>query len=169
LITGARGFQQTFYKPLAPVLPQGAPSGVNLTRPKVIQPRPENVRFGRARGGGGNEAARAYAYQVTGGAEKAVYVNGVEFEGVRNGILLDAKRASARGSFYDISGTDRFTQQVKIPSVLTQARRQIGSVRGEGFKGIQWEVADPDVAQQLNRLFDQQNIRISVIHNPALR
>jgi len=147
----------------------GGTSGVNLARPKTIQPRPTNVRFGPPRGGGGNGLARAYASQVTNGAEKAIYVNGVEFEGVQQGILVDAKRASGTGSFYDISGADRFTRNVKIPKVLNQAQRQLASIQGEGFKGIRWEVADAGVAQQLRRLFAQRNIRITVVHNPALQ
>lgn len=143
------------------------PRGVNLARPKRLQSKPEGVEFGPPRGGGGDEAARAYAYQVTGGAEKAIYVNGVEFEGVANGVLIDAKRASAVGSFYDITGADAFTRNVRIPKILDQARRQLRAVRGTQFKGIRWEVADERVAAELQRLMQQQNLAIAVVPRAA--
>lgn len=143
--------------------------GINLARPKAIQTKPAATRFGPARGGGGDALAQAYARQVTNGAEKAIYVNGVEFEGIQQGFLVDAKRASGAGSFYDISGIDSFTRNVKIPKVIQQARRQLGAIQGEGFvKGIRWEIADARVAQQIQQLFVRQNIRITVVHNPAL-
>jgi hypothetical protein len=141
--------------------------GVNLLNPKQIQSAPPVVRFGAPRGGGGGPADRAYAYRVTGGAEKAVYVNGTEFDAVRSGILIDAKRASGSGSFYDISVADRFTQNVKIPEIIGQAQRQLDAIRGQGFRGIRWEVSDPNVAQQLQGLFTQRGIRIQVIHTPG--
>jgi RHS repeat-associated protein len=140
--------------------------GVNLLEPKPLQPAPAGVRFGPPRGGGGSAADRAYAGRVSGGAEKATYVNGTEFDAVRGGVLIDAKRASGSGSFYDISGTDRFTQNVKIPEILAQARRQVSAIEGAGFQRIRWEIADPVIAGQLKRLFRQQNIPITVVHTP---
>ena len=124
------------------------------------------MEFGKPRGGGGSPADRAYASQVTGGAEKAVYVNGVEFESVRGGVLIDAKRASAKGSFYDISGTDGFTQQFKIPTIVDQAERQLRAIQGQGFRGIRWEIADARVAKQIRDLFRARRIPITVVHTP---
>jgi RHS repeat-associated protein len=144
--------------------PASREHGVNLAQPRQIQPRPEGVEFGAPRGGGGSAADRAYASQVSGGAENATYVNGTEFDAVRGGVLIDAKRASSSGSFYDVSGRDSFTQNVKIPEILAQANRQVNAVQGQGFKGIRWEVADATVAAQLKSLFRQQNIPISVVH-----
>ena len=137
--------------------------GVNLAQAKQVQPKPPGVEFKAPRGGGGDEAARAYAYQVTGGAEKAIYVNGTEFEGVADGILIDAKRAKGLGSWYDISGADRFTANVKIPDVIAQARRQLGAIRGTEFKGIRWVIADPTVANQIQTLFWQRGIPIDIV------
>jgi RHS repeat-associated protein len=144
--------------------PASREHGVNLAQPRQIQPRPQGVEFGAPRGGGGRAADRAYASQVTGGAEKATYVKGTEFDSVRGGVLIDAKRASSAGSFYDISGNDGFTRNVKIPEILAQANRQVIAAQGQGLKGIRWEVADATVAAQLKSLFRQQNIPISVIH-----
>jgi hypothetical protein len=140
--------------------------GVNLLESKQVQPRPDGVEFRGFRGGGGRPADRAYASQVSGGAEKAIYVNGIEFDSVRGGVLIDAKRASARGSFYDISGTDRFTQRVKIPAIVDQAKRQLAAVRGQKFKGIEWQVSDLQVARQLQALLLRQGLRIKVVHTP---
>jgi len=144
----------------------GGRHGVNLLEPKQLQPTPAGVRFGSPRGGGGSTADRAYASRVSGGAEKSTYVNGTEFDSVRGGVLVDAKRASGSGSFYDISGADRFTQNVKIPEILKQANRQVNAAQGQAFRGIRWKVADAGVAAQLRRLFRQQNIPITVVHTP---
>ena len=105
---------------------------------------------------------------MTGGAEKAVYVRGVEFESVRAGTLLDAKYARSVGSFYDISGPDRFTLNVKIPALLGQARRQLGAIRGLGFRGIEWHFADEAVARHVRNLFVQNRIPIGVRYTPLV-
>jgi hypothetical protein len=131
-----------------------------------LEARPGNIRFGKPRGGGGRAIDRAYAYEVTGGAEKATYVNGVEFEGVRNGVVLDAKRSRSVGSFYDISGADKFTQNVKIPSMVKQALRQLNGIRGTGLKGIEWHISNSTVAQQVKLLFEQRGININVVFTP---
>ncbi len=151
---------------IAPKTTGAGEGGVNLLEPKQVQPKPQGVEFGKPRGGGGSPADRAYASQVTGGAEKAVYVNGVEFESVRGGVLIEAKRASAKGSFYDISGADNFTQRVKIPTIVDQAKRQLRAVRGQPFRGIEWQVSDLQVARQLQALFVQQGLRINVVYTP---
>src|SRR5262249_47028578 len=107
------------------------------------------------------------AYQVTGGAEKATYVQGTEFESVRGGVLIDAKRASSSGSFYDVSGTDSFTQRVKIPEIVAQAQRQLAAAQRQGMNGVRWEVADAGIAKQLQELFRLRNMPITVVHTPA--
>jgi hypothetical protein len=143
-------------------------TGVNLLNNRTIQPRPASIRFGPARGGGGNELAQRYARQVTGGAEWSVYVRDVEFEGIRAGTLLDAKYARSSGSFYDISGTDRFTRDYKIPVLLGQARRQVKAVHGLGLQGIEWHFADDAVAGSVRRLFLQNRIPINVRYTPLV-
>ena len=146
---------------------------INLLKGHPIQPKPPGIRFGPPRGGGGSEAARTYAYRVTGGAEKATYVQGpqgttpVEFEGVSGGILIDAKRAGENNSWYDISSADKFTRSVKIPEILKQAQRQVQALKttGEasGLSGIRWPVANETVAKQLQSLFDENELNIRVI------
>jgi len=146
---------------------RGAPR-VNLLAGRSIQVSPAEVRFGAARGGGGGALARRYARQVTGGAEKAVYVRDVECEGIRSGTLLDAKYARSEGSVYDISGVDRFTRDVKIPTLLGQARRQLTAIRGLGFRGIEWHFADEAVAASVRSLFVQSRIPITVRYTPLI-
>jgi RHS repeat-associated protein len=163
----------------APLQSPKPPVRVNLLEPKPLQPRPAEVGFGPPRSGGSPEAARQYAYQVTGGAEKATYVQGppgtspVEFEGVNGGVLVEAKRASGRGSFYDISGPDKFTLQVKIPRILEQEERQVRALQSSGqaagLKGIEWRVADEMVANQLQDLMNQKGLPITVTAVPAAK
>ena len=70
------------------------------------------------------EADREYAIRVTGNdTGLGIYVNGVEFDGIEGTLLLDAKNAGER-SFYDVTGSDNFTERFKIPEIMRQARRQ---------------------------------------------
>ncbi len=122
------------------------------------------VKFGPSRGGGGSELDRAYAEQVT-GTRNSVYVNDVEFDGAQGKTLIDAKRASGPGSFYDISGNDSFTQEVKIPTILEQANRQVNALNGISlYNNIEWVVADPTIAQQLGNLLTDVGLPITVRH-----
>src|SRR5712692_1963760 len=122
------------------------------------------VKFGLSRGGGGSELDRAYAEQVT-GTRNSVYVNDVEFDGAQGKTLIDAKRASGPGSFYDISGNDSFTQEVKIPTILEQANRQVNALNGISlYNNIEWVVADPTIAQQLGNLLTDVGLPITVRH-----
>jgi len=79
---------------------------------------------------------------------------------------LDAKFARSSRSFYDISGADRFTRNVKIPKLLGQARRQLTAIEGQGFRGIEWHFADENVANAVRRLFVQNRLPITIRHTP---
>ena len=104
---------------------------------------------------------------MTGGKD-ATYVDGVEFDGYRasDKTLLDAKRSKGKGSWYDISGSDSFTQNVKIPEILKQARRQLGVLKDSGAAKIEWHISDSGVAGSLRNLFSKNNINIRVVHTP---
>lgn len=126
-----------------------------------------NSSYGPARGGGGSPTARAYAERATGNKE-AVYIDDVEFDGFdpQTRTLVDAKWSRGAGSMYDVSGTDSFTRNVKIPQILDQARRQLGVLGRSGATGIEWRVSDPGIAAQLQRLFAKNSIAITVRHVP---
>ncbi|MFZ5443170.1 MAG: eCIS core domain-containing protein [Myxococcota bacterium] len=123
--------------------------------------------YGPVRGGGGSPADKAYVKKVT-GRDDSVYVEGTEFDGFdkTNQQLLDAKRASGKGSWYDATRTDGFFNDVAKKDILAQARRQLAVLPKSGAKGITWHVADADVARSLRALFRSENIGINVVHTP---
>lgn len=112
------------------------------------------------------QAAREYAIRATGNdTGLGIYVNGVEFDGIEGILLLDAKNAGER-SFYDVTGSDSFTERVKIPEIVQQARRQLSALRGSGAAGIEWRVANDRVAEGLADLFLDRGILIDVKYVP---
>lgn len=130
-----------------------------------------NASRGKPRGGGGSAADQAYSKKVNkenGSVPEgeSVYVDGVEFDGYNptSKSLLDSKRSKGKGSWYDISGTNSFTQNVKIPEILKQARRQIAVLGKSGATKIEWHVSDSGIAAQLKALFNTHGINIIVKH-----
>ena len=123
-----------------------------------------NAIYGRMRNY--NRAAREYAIRVTGNdTGLGIYVNGVEFDGIEGTLLLDAKNAGER-SFYDITGSDNFTEQVKIPEIVEQAERQLDALAGSGASGIEWRVANQQVAEGLKKLFRLRRLPINIKYVP---
>lgn len=132
----------------------------------------KNTRTGKYRGGGGSEEDRAYAKQVT-GDDKATYVDDVEFDGhdTTNGkkVLLDAKRSSGKGSWYDMSGTDNFTIKFKQKYVLKQAKRQVKKIKVAGATHIEWHISNEYVAKHMHTFLSDNGIKstqIKVIFTP---
>lgn len=128
-----------------------------------------NASRGKPRGGGGSADDQAYTKKVNkeNGSKpegESVYVDGVEFDGYNPGTkkLLDSKRSKGKGSWYDVSGSDSFTQNVKIPDILKQARRQLSVLGKSGADGIIWHVSDAGIAKQLSALFKTNGINIMV-------
>ena len=120
--------------------------------------------YGKTRGGG-SEKARTYQKKVTGRGD-SVFVNGVEFDGWRakDRTLIDAKLAKGKGSWYDVTGNDSFTQRFKIPEIEKQAMRQIAAMQGSGAARIEWIVSDPFIARTLDVLFRRRGISITIAH-----
>ncbi|MDY6803616.1 MAG: hypothetical protein SXA11_07390 [Cyanobacteriota bacterium] len=113
-----------------------------------------------------NQAAKEYAIRVTGNdTGLGIYVNGVEFDGIEGRLLLDAKNAGER-SFYDVTGSDKFTERIKIPEIVRQAIRQSSALEGSGASGIEWRVANQQVAEGLEDLFEERRISITVKYVP---
>lgn len=137
--------------------------GANGRPPPAPVPGLKGV-YGKTRGGG-SEKARAYQRKVT-GRDDSVFVNGVEFDGWRAKlkVLLDAKFAKGKGSWYDVTGTDSFTQRFKIPEITKQAQRQVAAMAGSGARQIEWVVSDPFIAETLGKFFQQRNPAIRVVY-----
>jgi hypothetical protein len=77
--------------------------------------------------------------------------------------LLDAKNWN-KGGVNDVTRPDSFIQNVRIPQIIQDAIGQVNALRGTGATGIEWRVADEDIARALQDLFDDTGIKITVKH-----
>ena len=110
-----------------------------------------------------SERSAKYQQQVTGAPRGSVYrVENVDFDGVEDGVLIEAKGPGLKGfvkegSFREwFRGADRFTDQ---------ALRQ---KRVAGDTPIRWDVAEPEVFEALQDMFFEEGIvGITVRHVPA--
>ncbi len=105
--------------------------------------------------------AQAYQEQITGRPWNWSYeVNGVKFDGFRNGTLIDAK-SSYKNFVKDGRFRDWFAG---ARSLANQASRQLEAANGTP---IEWDVADASTAEAINSLFARANIRgINVVVVP---
>lgn len=109
-----------------------------------------------------SDFSRAYQKQVTGVEGKAWVQNGVKFDGMKDGVLLDAKGKYSQfinkntGEFYDwFSGKQ---------SLVDEATRQINA--SEGAK-IQWHFAEEESLNVVQDLFIDEGItEIEFIFDP---
>jgi hypothetical protein len=118
----------------------------------------------RARNESMPERARKYQEQVTGAERGQVYeVNGRNFDGYRDGVLLDAK-AEGYASFIDKDG--RFKKWFDVQrELLDPAQKQLSAAQGTK---IRWHVAEKSFADALTELFENRGINIDVVHTPPI-
>jgi len=95
-----------------------------------------------------SDFSRAYQKQITGQKGMAWVQNGVKFDGMKDGVLLDAKGKYAQfidkstGGFYEwFSGKD---------SLIAEARRQIDAAEGAKIK---WYFAEEESLNVVQDLF----------------
>jgi hypothetical protein len=89
---------------------------------------------------------------------KAYLLNDVRFDGFSD-VLIEAK-----GPGYSKLIRDPWISDQIAEVFLKQVRRQLRAAKG---KAIKWFVAEADVADGVQRLFQENNIRgVSVIHRP---
>jgi hypothetical protein len=100
-----------------------------------------------------DDFSRAYQKQITGQEGMAWIQNGVKFDGMKNGVLLEVKGRYAQfinkdtGEFFDwFSGKQSF---------INQAKRQINA--SEGAK-IQWYFAEEETLNAIRDLFANEGI-----------
>lgn len=107
--------------------------------------------------------AAAYQEQITGCACGNVYdVDGVAFDGFRNGGLLDAK-GPGYGTFVGKDGNFRPWYR-GADSLADQARRQLAAANGTP---ITWHVAEENAAGAMRNLFANEGISgINVVWTP---
>ncbi len=100
--------------------------------------------------------SRNYQKQIAGTEGEAVILNGVKFDGLKNGILLDAK---GKYSFLLEKG---WAQE----GLLAQAQRQIKAANGAA---IEWHFAEEAAANTVQQLFKDKGITgISVHYTPSI-
>jgi hypothetical protein len=116
------------------------------------------------------ESANRYQEQVTGRPASDVYkVDGIEFDGFKDGVLLEAKGPGYR-SFFQPNGKPMpwYEKSGHFDQLMNQAQRQSLLARQLGLP-LRWHVADAEVARFLRRLFATRGLpRIEVVHTPAL-
>ena len=114
--------------------------------------------FWRTSNGKMSDRSGAYQSKITGRPANEVYeANGVEFDGFKNGALLDAK-----GQRFEYLLGQKFGEGV-LNKLIAQAQRQHEAA--QGFR-IEWHVAEKGAADALRTAFETKNISIKVIHTP---
>jgi hypothetical protein len=107
--------------------------------------------------------ARAYQTQVTGRTGEAYVVNGVRFDGVSGGTLLDGK-GPGYATFVRNGRFQRFFNGQD--ALLDQARRQVAAAN---VAPITWHVAEADAATAMWNLLADNNITgINIVHTPVV-
>nr|WP_255203691.1 Tox-REase-5 domain-containing protein [Myxococcus sp. AM011] len=118
--------------------------------------------------------ARRYQEQITGhSADDAYWVGGmstqaggVKFDGVKDGVLLEAK-GPGYDKFFDDLDPKAWFRHSGAKSLADQAERQSMMVRGMGIP-IEWHVAESRAAEAISLLLERRSIKgIKVIYTPA--
>ena len=109
-----------------------------------------------------SDSARRYQTYVTGREGEVWVQNGVRFDGMRDGVLLEAKDHYSQfidvntGEFYDWFGGQS--------SLLDEASRQIAASEGAL---IEWHFSEERTLHAFEQLFSSQNIEgISLVFDP---
>jgi hypothetical protein len=113
--------------------------------------------------GGTNMGDEAAAYENSScGTPRGMgyYVDEVQFEGFRNNKLLDAK-------FWKVGGRmDKFMKirpDLASTKIVNQATKQL-SVAGKYGVGVQWRVADPQIADMLRNFMEYRGLAIEIVY-----
>ncbi|AGX44621.1 hypothetical protein [Clostridium saccharobutylicum] len=85
----------------------------------------------------------------------------VQFENLAGDIVQDGKLIIKQKSFYHVEDLPKFAQN----KVIQEAMRQIDSAKAAGYK-VEWLVSEEKAVNQLTRLFERENIDITVKYYP---
>jgi len=113
--------------------------------------------------GGSNMSEEAAAYESSAcGTPKGMgyYVDEVQFEGFRNGKLLDAKFWRSGGR---LSRLMRYRPDLAETKILNQATDQL-KVAGKYGVGVQWRVADPQMADLLRNFMTYRKLAVEIVY-----
>ncbi|WP_232293266.1 Tox-REase-5 domain-containing protein [Stigmatella aurantiaca] len=116
----------------------------------------------------GSSQARRSQEQISGHtADHVFYIGTVEYDGLRNGILLEAKGSSYL-KFFNKDGTPKhgYATSGEFNNLIAQARAQLKAAQGIR---VQWHVAEHGMDNILRYHFERAEIHgIEVIHTPPL-
>jgi hypothetical protein len=87
----------------------------------------------------------------------------VQFENLVDATLQDGKLVRSAQSFYRVADLPAFAQQ----SVLNEATRQLEAASANGLQ-VQWLVSDEQAVTQLQTLFENNSVNITVTHLPRI-
>jgi hypothetical protein len=99
-----------------------------------------------------SDRARAYQQQITGRAGQAHFVDGVKFDGIAKGILIDAKGPGYATFVYKGIFRDFFRGADEL---VDQAQRQLRAANGNP---IRWHIAEEDAVTAIRNLFADRGI-----------
>ena len=100
--------------------------------------------------------SKNYQKQIAGTEGEAILLNGVKFDGIKNGVLLDAK---GKYSFLLDKGWAQ-------DGLLKQAQRQIKAANGAT---LEWHFAEEAAANTVQQLFKDKGVSgINVFHTPSV-
>jgi len=106
-----------------------------------------------------NNAAN-YQKQITGkSAAQSYVVNGVKFDGVKDGVLLDAK--SGYNNFVDKQTGEFYEWFTGKESLIKQADRQQKAAQGTP---IEWHFQNEDALNATQNLFNEKGLTIQLRH-----
>ena len=113
--------------------------------------------------------ARRYQAQIAGAPEGWAYSirrgpgpkDKVDFDGFKEGVLLEAKGPGYRELFKRMAPKDWFEGAQEM---INQARRQFQVAQG---RPIQWHFAEREVADHVRILFQSKGLaKVQVVHTP---
>ncbi len=107
-----------------------------------------------------SDYSRKYQELVTGRTGQAYFVDGVKFDGLKNGVLVEAKAKYSQ--FIDEDGLFKswFTG---LDEMIKQAKRQL-DVANE--TPIEWYFSEENVAELMGRIFSVEEIDIKCVFYP---
>jgi hypothetical protein len=107
--------------------------------------------------------ARAYQQQITGFSGQAYFVDNVKFDGIENGVLVDAKGPG----YANFVKNGQFRVWFRgAANVVDQAERQLRVANGVP---IRWSFAEADAVTAIRNLFADRGITgIDIIYTPVV-
>lgn len=116
----------------------------------------------------GSERAKRYQEQITGRSGDEVYfIDGVEYDGFRAGVLKEAKGPGYR-KFFDEDGDPEYWYEAsgEFQKLINQARNQEKAARN---LSLEWHIAEREMVDILLRHFKSEKIKdIKIIYTPPV-